>query len=93
MSTPKPAVAGRSEAESVDTDEHRTTIFIDGVVRVACIQPGFLDHTLDGAVIIAVTTVGMMQMAVHQIVDVIGVRHGLMSAARPVHMAALMRAT
>jgi hypothetical protein len=34
----------------------------------------------------------MMQMSVDEIVNMVGVRHGLMPAPGPVHVAALMRA-
>ena len=37
--------------------------------------------------VIAVVTVRMVQMAVHQVIDMIAMRHQLMAAARAVHMA------
>jgi hypothetical protein len=41
-------------------------------------------------VIVAVIPVGMMQMPVDQIVDVVAVRHGLMPASGTVHVRAVM---
>lgn len=40
--------------------------------------------------IIAMITVGMVQMAINQIIDVITMRHGFMSTAGAMHMAGLM---
>jgi hypothetical protein len=41
-------------------------------------------------VIVAVTAMRMVQVAVHEIVHMIGVRHALMPAAGTMHVAALM---
>jgi hypothetical protein len=49
-----------------------------------------LHSAFDGAVIIAVAAVRMVQMAVDEIVNMVGVRHGLVPAAWTVHVAALM---
>lgn len=40
----------------------------------------------DRAVIVAVAAMRMVQMPVHQIIDVIAVRHGRMTAAGTMHM-------
>ena len=36
--------------------------------------------------VVAVATVRVVQMAVHQIIDMVTMRHGLMAATWPVHM-------
>ena len=41
--------------------------------------------------IIAVTTMGMVQMTTHKIVQVVTMRHSFMSAARTVSMLLIMR--
>jgi len=46
----------------------------------------------DGAVIVAVPVVRMMQMARHQIVDVAAVRDRLMSAVRAMHVGGVVLA-
>ena len=48
---------------------------------------------LDRAVIVAVVAVGVMEMSVDQIVDMVAVRHGFVAAPRPVPMALVVTAT
>ena len=43
--------------------------------------------------IVAMVAVGRMQVTVHQIIDVITVRHRLMAASRPVHVVGAMAGT
>jgi hypothetical protein len=53
--------------------------------RVAgSIKSGRRLHDLDGAVVVAVITVGVVQSAVDEVVGVVSVRHRVVSAARPV---------
>jgi hypothetical protein len=47
---------------------------------------------LDPAVVVAVTVVGMMQVAIHEVVDVVPVRDRLMTAARAVVVRLVVRA-
>lgn len=49
-----------------------------------------LHRSFERAVIIAVAAVRMVQMAVDQVVNMVGMRHTLVSAAGTVHVAALM---
>jgi hypothetical protein len=49
-------------------------------------------HDIDGAVIIAVVSVRMVQVAVHQIIDVIAVRHRFVTAAGTVYVILRMAA-
>ena len=48
---------------------------------------------LNGAVVIAMTVMGIMQMAADQVVDMISMRHSLMAAPRSVHVSLLMPGT
>lgn len=50
----------------------------------------FLGRESNGAVIITVVAMGVMQMAVHQIVHVVTVRHGFVAAARAVNVVCTM---
>jgi hypothetical protein len=43
-------------------------------------------NELNRAVVITMVTVGMVQVTIHQIIDVIPMGHCLMATARPVHM-------
>ena len=54
-----------------------------GITLGACERP----------VIVAVPVMGMMQMPLNEIVDMISVRYGLVAAARTMHMARLMAST
>ena len=56
--------------------------------EVACRQQ--LSGDLNGAVVVAVALVGVVQVAVDEVVDVIAVRHRLVAAARAVHVAAVV---
>jgi len=48
---------------------------------------------LQRAVVVAVVAVRMMQMTVHQIVDMVTVRHRFVAAAGPMHMTGAMAGT
>ena len=50
-----------------------------------------LIHNAHGPVVVAVIAVGMVQMAVHEIVHVIAVRHGFVAAARAVDVLRFVR--
>jgi hypothetical protein len=55
-----------------------------------------LHHALDQfdrAVVVAVIAVRMMQVAIDEIIDVVRIRHGFMTARRAVNVARLMAAT
>jgi hypothetical protein len=47
----------------------------------------------DRAVVVAVIAVRMMQVAIDEIIDVVRMRHGFMTARRAVNVARLMAAT
>jgi hypothetical protein len=47
----------------------------------------------DRAVVVAVIAVRMMQVAIDEIIDVVRIRHGFMTARRAVNVARLMAAT
>jgi hypothetical protein len=59
--------------------------------RRANLRP-FLCRHVQLAVVVAVTPVGMMQMAFHQVIHMIAVRHSLMTTGWTVHVVSLMRA-
>lgn len=40
--------------------------------------------------VIAMVTMGVVEMAVHEIVDMVAVRYGFVAAARPMHMPRFM---
>ena len=50
-------------------------------------------HHGNGTVIITVTIVWMVQMAIHQIINVVTMRHCLVPTARPMHMIGVVAAT
>ena len=58
--------------------------------NIAFQKKGASSSAFDGAVIVAMTAMRMVQMAVDKVVDMIGVRHALVTAARTVHVSALM---
>lgn len=43
--------------------------------------------------VIAMVSMGVVEMAIHEIVDMIAVRYGFVTAARPMHMPRLMART
>jgi hypothetical protein len=45
---------------------------------------------VDGTVIVAVIAMWMVEMTIDEVIDVIAMRHGLMSTSRPMHMSGLM---
>lgn len=47
---------------------------------------GLCDNDLQGSVVVAVPAVRMVQVAVHQVVHMVAVRHRRMAAARPVYV-------
>lgn len=69
-----------SELLVESTDRFSGNIFHDCVLSL---------H-VNGAVIVAMIAMGMVQVPVDQVVDVVAVRHGLVTAARAVDMAGFM---
>jgi hypothetical protein len=55
-------------------------------------RPEFGSRNLDLAVVVAVVAVRVVQVAVHQVIDVVAVRHGLVAAARAVLVALVVLA-
>jgi hypothetical protein len=69
---------------------------LEAVCREATLQSASIvsvestSSELDGTVIVAVVPVRMVKVAVHQIIDVVSVRDGLVTAAGPMHVTGSM---
>lgn len=70
-------------------DGRNVASMVGAPVRAARDSTG---HDLDRAVVVAVTIVGMVEVAVDQVADVVSVRHGLVATAGAVNMVGVVAA-